>query len=123
MERDLIIPWPKTPLVAGASTAGDNVIYDSDAKPDGDDPLGSKGLLGWYRAAQASTFKLQVWAGGTTWITVNNNGSGDSVTANTWFEIKANRPAGRHRLVINFATLPATYDHPTSLRGTPLRLS
>lgn len=115
MELDQNVAWPSTAVKGGAGAAGDNLVYTSD----GDKTIsGTRRIRAWLRANQIATVKLQVPDGAGGFITINNGGAGDATVANTWFDINYLRPAGAHQLVINFATLPTTYQHPPAFRMT-----
>ena len=107
MELDEKVAWnPKAP------GAEDYVIYSSRA---GDVPYqepgnvrGTRRIEGWYKANQASTYKVQV-RDGAGWTTINNGGNGVAVGVSEPMVFSEPRPAGEHRLVATFAVAPTAF--------------
>jgi hypothetical protein len=119
MELDEHVPWTSAVPVGGAGAAGDNVVYSTNpgdvANSVPGNVKGTRRVKGWVQATQTATAKLQVPDGAGGWITINNGGAGDAVTANAWYEINFLRPAGAHRFVMNYATAP-TWKHSDGFR-------
>lgn len=128
MELDTFCPFPAFP--GGLPVAGDNVIYSTRAfvsstsgRPRDVGPLQAgeinlKFLSGSYTADQGSTLKWQQWdqASGT-WVTLNNNGSGDTTTANNPMNFTLEKVGGGDwQVVVNFATPPTVWKHTKKVR-------
>ncbi len=121
MESDVNVHWPDKFPVGGAGAAGDNVIYSSRVGDvPGQDPgpvLGTRRIMGWYKANAASTYKVQIWSRqAAAWVTINNSGSGVAVASGDVLMFSEHRPSGDHRIVANFAVAPTTFEHAPHVR-------
>lgn len=132
-ELDFFVPFPAFPgglPAGGAGSAGDNVLYSTrpyasatsgrprDLGPVQSGELAMANLSGSYTADQASTLKWQQWdeASGT-WVTINNNGSGDATTANNPMNFVLEKTGGGDwQIVVNFAVAPTSWKHSKKIR-------
>ena len=133
MEQDQFCPFPAFPgglPAGGAGSAGDNVLYSTrsyvssisgrprDVGPLQADEINKKVLSGSYTADQASTLKWQQWdQASATWVTLNNNGSGDTTTANNPMNFVLEKVGGGDwQIIVNFAVAPSVWKHTKKVR-------
>ena len=104
-----------TTTPAGSATV---VLWDSTADPGLGTTLARRRAFPRIKRAvvriymdQAATFLAQDLAkNSTTWRTFNNSGSGDAITANTWFERDVLLVGDDHRLEVTTGTVPTVWE-------------
>lgn len=113
-----------TTVPAGATTV---ILWDSTADTGTGTTLSKRRAYPLVKRAlvrvfmdQGATFLAQDLAKiSTTWRTYNNNGAGDAIAANTWFEKDVLFTGDDHRLAITTGTGPTVWE--VSVRLIPDR--